>query len=176
MNFALKVFVLNLSAPRIPQQHNTALAQILPYCDILIGNRAEAEAWASVAELDNKDLWTIAKALAIVPKSNPSRPRLVIFTHGPHPTVLVSSADPDRAKWFPVPPLSKDKIVDTNGAGDAFAGGFLGAFISGKTVEECIDVGHRLGAMCIQQVCHLFCRSEQCTEHVSTGWSPVSMA
>lgn len=104
--------------------------------DILIGNRAEAESWASAAELDNKDLWTIAKALAIVPKSNPSRPRIVIFSHGPHPTILVSSADSDRAKWFPVPPLSKDKIVDTNGAGDAFAGGILGAYISGKIASR----------------------------------------
>jgi len=48
--------------------------------------------------------------------------------------------------------LSEDQIVDTNGAGDAFAGGFLGAYVAGKSLDECVEVGHRLGAMCVGQV------------------------
>lgn len=173
-----KVFVVNLSAPRIPQKHGAELAQLIPYCDIIIGNEAEAEAWASVAKLpDKKDLRMTAKALAILPKLNASRPRLVILTNGSDPTILVSSADPDKPKWFPVDPLSKDKIVDTNGAGDAFAGGFLGALVSGKTVDESVQVGHKLGAMCIQQVCYLCNISKsECPNNVGTGRSPISMA
>lgn len=45
--------------------------------------------------------------------------------------------------------------MDTNGAGDAFAGGFLGALVAGKTLKECVLVGHELGRMCVQQVCPL---------------------
>jgi adenosine kinase len=45
-----------------------------------------------------------------------------------------------------------DKIIDTNGAGDAFAGGFLGAYVAGKTIDESVDAGHKMGAMCVQQV------------------------
>jgi len=153
VTLASKLVVFNLSAPRIPQQHNAELQDIIPYCDVLIGNEAEAEAWASAVGLpDKKDVNATAKALAILPKSNPSRPRIVIITHGPYSTVLVSSAEPDCPKLFPVLPLTPNQIVDTNGAGDAFAGGFLGALILGKTVEESIEVGHRLGAMCIQLV------------------------
>lgn len=149
---ASKTFALNLSAPFIPQFFGIQLQQILPYCDVVIGNETEAEAWATATGLPNKELPAIAKALALLPKANPSRPRIVIFTQGPKSTVLVSSAEPDSPKIYDVKPLGDDKIVDTNGAGDAFAGGFIGALVAGKTLDECVEVGHKLGAMCVQQV------------------------
>jgi adenosine kinase len=51
-----------------------------------------------------------------------------------------------------VNPLQDKQIVDTNGAGDAFAGGFLGALVSGKSIDEAVLAGHKLGAMCVQLV------------------------
>lgn len=42
--------------------------------------------------------------------------------------------------------------MDTNGAGDMFAGGFLGALALGKDLDECVEVGHRLGQMCCGQI------------------------
>ena len=39
----------------------------------------------------------------------------------------------------PVHALKQEEIVDTNGAGDAFAGGLLGALVAGKS----IDTGRR---------------------------------
>ena len=131
------------------------LQQIIPYCDIIIGNEAEAEAWASATGSPEKDLGEIAKALATQPKANPSRPRTVIITHGPKSTTVVTSDDAATAKVFPVHPLADAEIVDTNGAGDAFAGGFLGAYVAGKTLEESVEAGHKMGAMCVQQVCVL---------------------
>ena len=66
----------------------------------------------------------------------------------------------ETPKIFPVIALTAEKIVDTNGAGDAFAGGFMGAYVAGKSVEESVEVGHKLGAMCVGQVsiflCHLW--------------------
>lgn len=53
---------------------------------------------------------------------------------------------------YPVPKLSDDKIIDTNGAGDMFAGGFLGALAQGKSLDEAIEVGHKLGQMCCGQI------------------------
>jgi adenosine kinase len=63
---------------------------------------------------------------------------------------VVSSAEPDSPKIYPVHKV--DTIIDTNGAGDAFAGGFLGAFVAGKSIDESVEAGHKLGAMCVQQV------------------------
>jgi len=152
---AAKVFALNLSAPFIAQFFGAQLQQVMPYIDILIGNEAEAEAWANANGLPDEiktDLGAIAKALAILPKSNPSRPRIVLITHGPKNTTLVSSDQPELVKTFPVDALTDEQIVDTNGAGDAFAGGFMGAFVAGKSLEECVQAGHKMGAMCVQLV------------------------
>lgn len=33
-----------------------------------------------------------------------------------------------------------------------FAGGFVGALILGKSLEEAIHVGHKLGTMCVGHV------------------------
>lgn len=148
-----QVFAMNLSAPFIPQFFGTQLASVFPYCDIVIGNETEAESYAQAAGLkDPKDLVATAKAIATLPKAN-KRPRIVIITHGPKSTVLVSSEDPEKVKEYQVSAIPDEQIVDTNGAGDAFAGGFLGAFVAGRTIDECVEVGHKLGAMSVQLVC-----------------------
>ena len=148
-----QVFALNLSAPFIPQFFKVQLEQIFTYCDYVIGNESEAAAWASAVGLPDKDdIPTIARSIAKLSKSNPSRSRTVIITQGPNSTVAVSAADPDNPKVFPVTRLEDGQILDTNGAGDAFAGGFLGALVSGKTLDEAVLAGHKLGAMCVQLV------------------------
>jgi len=148
-----QVFVLNLSAPFIAQFFKVQLETIINYCDFVIGNESEAASWASAAGLPNKDdIPAIAKSIATLPKSNPSRPRTVVITQGPSSTVVVTAADPDKPKSFPVDRLDDSKIVDTNGAGDAFAGGFLGALVSGKSVDEAVLAGHKLAAQGIQLV------------------------
>ena len=86
----------------------------------------------------------------------------MIITQGASST-LISSSSPspsssnlkpsdDNPKTYPVPKLADDKIIDTNGAGDMFAGGFLGALALGKDIDECVEVGHRLGQMCCGQI------------------------
>ncbi len=71
-----QVFALNLSAPFIPQFFKVQLEQIFTYCDYVIGNESEAAAWASAVGLPDKDdIPTIARSIAKLSKSNPSRSR-----------------------------------------------------------------------------------------------------
>jgi adenosine kinase len=148
-----QVFALNLSAPFIPQFFKVQLEQIFTYCDYVISNESEAAAWASAVGLPDKDdIPTIASSIVKLSKSNPLRSRTVIITQGPNSTVAVSAADLDNPKVFPITRLEDGQIVNTNGAGDAFAGGFLGALVSGKTLDETVLAGHKLGAMCVQLV------------------------
>ncbi|KXN84999.1 Adenosine kinase [Leucoagaricus sp. SymC.cos] len=150
---ANKTFVLNLSAPFIAQFFTDSVKKVLPYTDVIIANESEAEAWATATNFSGSktDLAGIAKSLSAYEKSNKSRERVVVFTHGAQDTVLVTGPDAE-VKVFPVKALSDDQIVDTNGAGDAFAGGFLGAYVAGKSLEESVLVGHELGKMCVGQV------------------------
>jgi len=144
--------VLNFSAPFIPQFFNAQVQDLLPFCDYIICNETEAESWANaVGQPETKDLAAIAKAIANSPKSNGSRPRTSIITHGAESTVFVTSGN--DAVVVPVNALKPEEIVDTNAAGDGFAGGFLGALISGRSVKESVEIGHRLGAMVVGQVC-----------------------
>lgn len=94
-----KVFTTNLSAPFIPQFFKEQLDTLLPYCDIVIGNEAESEAYANAHGLsDPKDLPAVAKHIASWTKVNPSRPRIVVITQGPDPTIVVTSDDVDNHK------------------------------------------------------------------------------
>ncbi|WVQ83914.1 hypothetical protein IAT38_006058 [Cryptococcus sp. DSM 104549] len=154
-----KTVVLNLSAPFIPQFFKVQLEELLPHVDILIGNESEATAYAEAAGMGETPIPQIASALAAMPKSNASRPRLVVITQGADSTLVASSSASSSAgnlkptdenpKTYPVPKLSSEQIVDTNGAGDMFAGGFLGALAAGKDLDAAIEVGHKLGQMCV---------------------------
>jgi len=145
-----KTVILNLSAPFLCQFFKVQLEEIFAYADVIIGNESEAAAWAEASGLPSKDLGEIAKALANLPKINAGRPRTVVITNGAEPTTLVTcGSTPNK---YPVHALPTESIVDTNGAGDAFAGGFVAATVLGKSVDEAVGVGHKLGAMCIGQV------------------------
>jgi len=145
-----KTFAMNLSAPFIPQFFKTQVDEILPYVDVLIGNESEAEAFAQSHEYGTSDLVEIAKKLAAFPKANSSKPRLVVITHGAEDTIVVQGDNSHEI--HEVGKLSDDQIVDTNGAGDAFAGGFCGALSLGKSVDEAVAAGHKMGAMCVKQL------------------------
>ena len=54
-----------------------------------------------------------------------SRQRCVVLTRGSQPILVSVTGQPD-VRQFPVREVPLDEIVDTNCAGDAFVGGFLG--------------------------------------------------
>ena len=139
--------MLNFSAPFIPHVFKDALARVLPYATVIIANESEAEAFCDAFQLDcaNTDLEAIAQRIV---KDSPVE-KTVIFTHGVEPTVVVSSRG---TSTYPVKPLDSSKIVDTNGAGDAFAGGFMAGLTKGEDLETSIDMGQWLAALSIQEV------------------------
>jgi hypothetical protein len=55
-------------------------------------------------------------------------------------------------KEFPVHVISKEEIVDTTGAGDAFAGGFLAGLVEGKELKTCVDMGMWLAAKSLKEL------------------------
>ncbi|KAJ8454352.1 hypothetical protein ONZ45_g19342 [Pleurotus djamor] len=141
-------FVLNLAAPYLLHSYNNEVKQVLPYCDIVIGNEAEAFAYGASNNVP-QDLHKIAQSISMLPKANPAKPRVVIFTQGAEATIYVTSYPttgvPGDVKVVPVKPLEDGEIGDTNGAGDAFAGGFLAGWILGKNMQECVEIGHKMG-------------------------------
>ncbi|KAF4124138.1 adenosine kinase [Geosmithia morbida] len=146
-----KIFVLSLSAPFIPQFFKEPVDASAPYWDYVIGNETEAAAYAESHNLASKEPKDVVTHLANLPKENGKRNRVAIITQGTEPT-LVAIQGEKGIKEFPVHAIDAAQINDTNGAGDAFAGGFLAGIIQGKPLETSIDMGQWLARLSIQEL------------------------
>lgn len=141
-----KTVCINLSAPFIVDFFADQLATALEYADFLFGNESEAAAFAAKHQLGD-DLKEVALKVAAMPKKNDKRKRMVVFTQGSKSTLVAYDG---VVTEYAVEELAADKLVDTNGAGDAFVGGFLSQLVQDKTIEECIDAGHWAARFIIQ--------------------------
>lgn len=56
-----------------------------------------------------------------------------------HPVLLIED---NKVQEYPVVELKESEIVDTNGAGDAFVGGFLAMYAQNKSYELCVECGN----------------------------------
>merc|ERR1711972_294608 len=120
-------YCLNLSAPFIVQvpPFRAQLEKLLPATDYLFGNETEAQAYAEAVGWETTDVEFIATRLSLVPMRG-----------------VVTK--------YPVIALPKEKLVDTNGAGDAFVGGFLAALAKGKDMQGCCKAGAYSASVIIQ--------------------------
>ena len=65
-----------------------------------------------------------------------------VVKSGARPTLVIS---PDgETVSIPVPPV--EQIVDTTGAGDAFAAGYLLAMSAGQDIRTCVAAAHLLAS------------------------------
>ena len=72
--------------------------------------------------------------------------RIVVVTLGEGGCFIASGSERIRV------PALKTSVVDTTGAGDAFAAGFLYGLIGGHDLETCGRLGNFVAARCIAQV------------------------
>lgn len=147
-----KPFLMNLSAPFLAQFFKDQMDSVAEFWDYLIGNESEALAYAEAHGLETKDITEIAKHIAALPKKNKQRQRVAIITQGPDATIIAEAQADGQVKVHTksTEKLDAKEIVDTNGAGDAFAGGFLGYLAQGKSLDACVDAGHWLARQTIK--------------------------
>jgi sugar/nucleoside kinase (ribokinase family) len=101
--------------------------------DILFGNEAEVAAMAEENDLDA----AIARLAAAVPM-------LVVTRSENGATVIAGGEQAD----VPAEPI--ERLVDTTGAGDLFAAGFLAGLARGKGLKDCLTLGAIAAAEVIQ--------------------------
>ncbi|MDX2152897.1 MAG: carbohydrate kinase family protein [Bryobacteraceae bacterium] len=106
------------------------LGPCLPHLDILFTNEDEA-----------RQLTGAADHLAAAAALRAAGPKIVVIKRGP---LGCSVFTPDSS--FDSPAL-KVTAIDTTGAGDTFAGGFLAALHRGLSLEEAARVANAVGAM-----------------------------
>merc|ERR1711957_82229 len=88
----------------------------------------------------------IATRLSLVPSSKGVK-RTVVITQGKDPTIVAVNG---HVTEHAINALPKEKLVDTNGAGDAYVGGFLAAPSKALPVAECCKAGAYSASVIVQ--------------------------
>jgi len=82
--------------------------------------------------------------------------RLLIVTCGKDATVISKYDYANKQFEFVikqyVPLVHSDEIVDTNGCGDSFVGGFLSQYIQGKDLITCARAGNQAAGVVIRNI------------------------
>ncbi|KQS02938.1 carbohydrate kinase [Sphingomonas sp. Leaf357] len=99
--------------------------------DIMFANEAEILALMEIEDFDA----AVAAAAADVP--------MLVVTRSEKGAIAVSGG-----KTTSVPAAPVERVVDTTGAGDLFAAGFLSGQASGKSIEQSL----KLGALCAAEI------------------------
>ena len=142
-----------MSAVFLVAGHKNEFLEMVKYADFVFGNEDETKAWGQAHGYQTDSLLEITALISKMEKIDHSRPRYVITTQGKDP-VLMSSHDfvsgNTVSKEYEVDLIPASRVVDLNGAGDAFVGGFLAEFALGKSIDECIRAGQWMSSYIIQ--------------------------
>merc|ERR1711957_497034 len=141
-------YCLNLSAPFLMQvpPFKAFILESLPMVDYLFCNETEAATFAETEGWESTDVKFIATRLSLIPSAKGVK-RTVVITQGCQPTVVCING---HITEYPVIALPKEKLVDTNGAGDSYVGGFLAALSKGLAVAECCKAGAYAASVVVQ--------------------------
>jgi sugar/nucleoside kinase (ribokinase family) len=101
--------------------------------DYLFCNQEEAQVWCGSQDLN------------VVKETLKKWAKMVCLTRGPDGSEIITAQD----SWHV--PAEKVKAIDTNGAGDMFAGAFLYAITRGYSPEQAANLGNHAAAAVVSQ-------------------------
>ncbi|MEO1193218.1 MAG: adenosine kinase [Pseudomonadota bacterium] len=123
---------LSLSDPFCVERHREDFRALIEgHVDLLFANEVEAMALA-----ETEDLGAALDALT-------GKLDCAAVTRSAEGAIILSGSGREEVKAFPV-----QRVVDTTGAGDLFAAGFLAGYTQGKPLADC----GRLGALAASEI------------------------
>jgi adenosine kinase len=140
-----------LSATFMVEFHYEKMKEIADCADIIFCNEDEAEVFARLKSKDPE-----VNSMAIHRLLKPRENRIIVITCGKEP-VLISRFDYTNQQFEfvikqYVPLVPSEEIVDTNGCGDSFVGGFLSQYIQGKSLTTCARAGNYAASIIIKNI------------------------
>ena len=145
-----KLVILTLSAMFIVQYHYDKLMEIANKCDMIVANIKEAELLSGVKGGNPKEVFD-----AIFKKLSP-RDRLLVITAGSQGVYCAKynykRNQLDFIFQYFANKINNDEIVDLNGAGDSFLGGFLSEYLKGSSLNDCCRIGTEAASVILRNV------------------------
>ena len=146
-----KFIILTLSAMFIVQYHSEKIIEIGNKSNMIIGNIKEAEILSGVKEGgETKEIFE-----SLFRKLEP-RNRLLVITAGSSGAYCAKydykRNHIDYIYQYFANKISNDEIVDLNGAGDAFTGGFLSEYLKGSSINDCCRIGTESASVILHHV------------------------
>ena len=137
------IFGFNLPSQFFLQLYKDDILAVFEHGDVIYANKAEAKfLYELIAGVKSEDILLICNELAQLPKINKQKRRIVVVTCGPEAAFIVEfDFNLNEATFigsYAPEPIDPKSIVDTNGAGDAFAGGFLAKLVNGDPLDFCM--------------------------------------
>jgi adenosine kinase len=135
-------FGFNLSAVFLIEGCKQDYLDVLPHTDIVFGNEDEADAFGKAHEVGSEDRKVIAEYIAKSEKKSTTKTTRTVIIHQGAQDVIVSthnfSTNETTTISYPIEKMSKEELVDTNSAGDSFAGGYLAATALGHDQQTAL--------------------------------------
>ncbi|XP_076255794.1 adenosine kinase-like isoform X2 [Rhynchophorus ferrugineus] len=140
-----KKIIINLGAIYILQKYIEDSIYLLKISDVVIGNEEEYRTVANIFDTPQAAENDIESLLKDILPSIDGGGKILIVTNGSEQIVSYYHS---KFKYYPVPYV--ENVIDTTGAGDAFAGGFLAEFVKGSELDVCIQLGIKCASDIVQ--------------------------
>ena len=128
--------ILSLSDSFCVDRHRKSFLELIDeYVDIVFCNESEVLSLFQKAKLTNcqKDLYSLCE--------------LVVITLGSNGSLVVNNDNIEVIKS-----ITKEKVIDTTGAGDIYAGGFIHGLINNYSLKKCGEIGSICAGQIITQL------------------------
>jgi len=128
--------ILSLSDSFCVDRHRKSFLELIDeYVDIVFCNESEVLSLFQKAKLTNcqKDLSSLCE--------------LVVITLGSNGSLVVNNDNIEVIKS-----ITKEKVIDTTGAGDIYAGGFIHGLINNYSLKKCGEIGSICAGQIITQL------------------------
>ena len=132
-----KMLIINLSAEFICLKYKNLLTELASKASYIFGNDTELRAFATASGFQShlQDDFERIRWFLSNPLKDADRLKAVVITRAERSVIIGTKNEVTEVL---VPNLDPQLIRDTNGAGDAFVGGFIAALVREGSVAQCV--------------------------------------
>ncbi|CAL7945129.1 unnamed protein product [Xylocopa violacea] len=154
------IIAFNLNGTYIFSDHHVAICEMVGYANIVFGNAREMEALAQALSLTYNDITDIPFLLNNFKRVTASVSNTVNEDWLHHGRIFVMSqgeSGPAIAVWgrsesAQVQPIKPKAVIDTTGAGDALAAGFLAGVLAQWKPKHCLEYACRVASFMVTRL------------------------